>query len=329
MSPIPISPDGIRISLWIPPDPTDDDLSFVAQLGVDHVYTWFIDEEPDVDTLEALKDRCATHGLTLFNVGYLPLCKNDKIHLALPGRDEAIEKFRTFLRNLSAAGIYTTTFTWEAQGDTTSSKHVTGRGGAVWRSASVEALENLPLSHDREYSKEEIWENFKHFINAVMPVAEEVGVRLSLHPNDPPLPSLGGIPCLVHGIDDYRRAFEICESEYFGMELCVGCWLEGADTFGDVLAAIEEFVSRGRVFIAHFRNVTSPMPEFAECFVDEGYMDMHRVMQAFADAGYRGTLVPDHAHESKGCMSGRPGQAYVVGYMKALLERATGMRGTS
>jgi mannonate dehydratase len=320
MNKIPNLPEGIKISLRIPFDPTDEDLDFVAQLGVDHVYTWFKDEALSAEMIRALKKRCETHGLTLFNIGHLRLCKNDKIHLALPGRDEAIEGFCAYIRNLSAAGIYTTTFTWEAQGDTTSSKLVAGRGGAIWRSVSVDGLEQLPLSHGRVYNDEEIWENFSYFIKAVIPVAEEVGVRLSLHPNDPPIPVLGGIPCLVHGVEDYRRAFEICDSDYFGMEFCSGCWMEGSETFGDVFSAIEEFVSRGKIFIAHFRNVSAPLPEFQECFIDEGYMDMHRIMKAFVDAGYRGTLVPDHAGEVQGPMAGRPGEAFVVGYMKALLE---------
>jgi mannonate dehydratase len=321
MPTFPHLPDGIKISLRIPFDPTDDDLAFVAQLGVDHVYSWFKDETVTREMILALRKRCDAHGLTLFNVGNLRLCKNDKIHLALPGRDEAIQEFCDYLRDLSAAGIHTTTFTWEARGDTTSCELLPARGGAMWRSVDVGELEKMPLSHGRLYSEDEIWENFTYFINAVIPVAEEVGVRLSLHPNDPPIPVLCGVPSLIHNMDCYRRAFEICDSDYFGMEFCSGCWLEGADEFGDMFSAIEAFVSRGKVFIAHFRNVSSPLPQFQECFIDDGYMDMRRVMQAFVNAGFQGTMVPDHADEVKGCLNGRPGQAYVVGYMKALLER--------
>ena len=319
-------PDGIKFSVRIQPDATDSHLAFVRQIGVDHVFAWDNDDALALETLKALRARTAAHGLTLFNVGYLRLCKNDKIHLALPGRDEAIEEFCDYLHMLSEAGIYTTTFTWEVAGDTTSSPKEEARGGALCRAVNMAELEKAPLSHGRRYSEQEIWDNFAYFVNAVMPVAEQVGVRLALHPNDPPVPELGGVPCLVHNMDCYRRAFEICDSDYFGMEFCAGCWLEGAEKFGDMFDAIEYFVSRGKVFIAHFRNVSAPLPHFVESFIDDGYMDMHRVMQAFHDAGYRGTMVPDHADEMGGSMKGQSGQAFAIGYMHALLERASGGR---
>jgi mannonate dehydratase len=320
-------PDGIQLSVRVRPDASEEDLSFVEQIGIDHVFVWFKGETLDLETIKAFRARTAAHGLNLFNAGFLPLCKNPKIHLALPGRDEAIEAFCDYLRMLAEAEIYTTTFTWEVAGDTTSSPKEPARGGALCRAVDMATLDKAPLSHGRRYSEEELWANFTYFMNAVIPVAEEVGVRLALHPNDPPVPELGGVPCLIHNLAGYRKAFEICDSEYFGMEFCTGCWLEGADNFGDMFAAIEEFVRRGKVFIAHFRNVSAPLPHFVESFIDDGYMDMHRVMQAFQDAGYRGTLVPDHADEMGGSMTGQAGMAFVVGYMRALLERASGIRG--
>jgi mannonate dehydratase len=178
------------------------------------------------------------------------------------------------------------------------------------------------LTHGREYTEDEIWDNFSYFIREVIPVAEEAGVRLALHPNDPPVPSLGGIPCLIHSFEDYERAFEIADSPYLGMEFCVGCWLEGGEAFGDMFQAIRHFNSEGRIVIVNFRNVSSPLPRFTETFVDAGYMDMYPVMKAFVEVGYQGTMILDHTPKFSRSPSRDSERAYAIGYMRALLERA-------
>ena len=108
--------DGIKLSLRIPPDPTDEDLQYVCQLGINHVYTWQKEEKIDLNYLKNLRRKVESFGITLYNLGAAELGKNDKIHLALAGRDEAIERFSQFIRNLGDAGISTTTFTWEPAG---------------------------------------------------------------------------------------------------------------------------------------------------------------------------------------------------------------------
>jgi mannonate dehydratase len=316
-------PDGIRIATRIPAEPTDVDFQLASRLGVEYVYIWLNEDQLDVDTLTSIRTRAESHGLTLFNAASEGVCKNPKIHLALPGRDEAIEAFATFIRNLAAAGVHTTTFTWEPA-RVRSSESVVTRGGAIARAVNMDVLQQEPSSHEGDYSEDDIWRNFEYFIERIIPVAEEVGVRLALHPNDPPVPSIGGIPCLIHNMACHQRAFEICDSDYLGMEFCTGCWLEGGQNFGEIFEGIRHFVERGKVFIVHFRNVSSPLPHFAECFIDDGYMDMHKLMKAFHAAGYRGTIVPDHVpqmdynvHEDDVVAT-----AHAIGYMKALLEQA-------
>ena len=147
-------------------------------------------------------------------------------------------------------------------------------------------------------------------------------MRLALHPNDPPVPSLGGIPCLIHSFEDYKRAFEITDSPYLGMEFCVGCWLEGAEEFGDMFEAIPHFQNQGKIVIVNFRNVSSPLPHFVETFVDDGYADMYPVMKAFVEVDYQGTMILDHTPKFSRSPSRDPERAYAIGYMRALLERA-------
>jgi mannonate dehydratase len=312
----------IKLSMMIKPEPEADELAFARQLGLGHVYTWVPDELSNAEALIALKRRVADAGLTLYNVGNFNLGKSPLIHLGLPGRDEVIERYADFLRALSAAEIYTTTFTWEP--DRVWSSPRSESRGASARHVDLAEMTARPLTHEREYTLDELWDNFEYFIKAILPVCEETGVRLALHPNDPPTDQpLGGIPCLITSYERYNRAFEIAgDSPYLGMEFCTGCWLEGGDAFGNMLAAIREFVERGKIFIVHFRNVTAPLPVFTETFLDNGYMDMYQAMRIFVETGYDGTMILDHTPQFAGDYAQGGGTAYAIGYMRALIERA-------
>lgn len=321
-------PAGIKLGANIPPLATDEELRFLSQLGLEYCYTWLEDEQLNYDFIAGLRERAARYGLTLHNAGNLTLGKSAAIHLGLPERDRHIERFGDFLHTLSRAGVHTTTITWEPNGTLSTSPsdgvttafHGVARGGAPARMVDMAVMDKWGPSHGRVYRKEETWENFTYFAKRVVPVAEEAKVRISLHPNDPPVPMVGGIATLIENRDDYRRAFAIADSDFFGMEFCCGCWLEGGKGFGDILDGIAEFVAAGKVFIVHFRNVTGPLPCFTETFIDEGYQDMQAIMTAFVRAGYNGTLVMDHSPELIG---GRYAQtAYATGYLKALLHAA-------
>lgn len=311
----------LRLSLHISPDATDDELLFARQLGVECVFTWVRKEHMGITSLTRLHRKVQDAGLTLHNVGNLSVGKCDKIHLALPGRDEKIDAFRQFLRDLSSAGIHVTTLTWEPTGVWSSNERGQSRRASA-RRVEMEELSRRPLKYGRQYSETEIWDNFAYFMKQIIPVAEETGVRLALHPNDPPVPALGGVPCLIHSFKCYKRAFEIADSDALGMEFCTGCWLEGGDAFGDIEADLRWCSEQGRICIVHFRNVSAPLPDFTETFLDNGYKDMCRLMKILVETGYAGTVTLDHTPafvESAGLGSGT---AYAIGYMRALLERA-------
>ncbi len=310
----------MKFSMRIEPEAHTEELLFARQLGLHYVYTWVREDLWSYEALLALRHKVETAGLTLYNVGSYELGKSDKIHLALPGRDIEIEKFKAFLRNLGRAGIHTTTFTWEPTKVWSSDPGETR--GAISRRVDLTEMQRRPFTHGREYSEEEIWENFEYFIKQVLPVAEESDVRLALHPNDPPTESLGGIPCLIHSFEDYQRAFAIADSPYLGMEFCTGCWLEGGENFGDMFEAIRYFQAQKKIFIVHFRNVSAPLPYFVETFLDNGYMDMYQVMKVFCEIGYDGTMTLDHTPRFAPGFDKGSGTAYAIGYMRALLERA-------
>ncbi|MFC1526572.1 mannonate dehydratase, partial [Candidatus Latescibacterota bacterium] len=178
---------------------------------------------------------------------------------------------------------------------------------------------------EREYPAEEIWEHYTYFMDAALPVAEEAGVVLALHPDDPPLAMMNGVAKLFVDYDGYRRAEELAGgSSSWGVRLCVGTWLEGGDGMGkDTLGMIEDFGGRGKIHEVDFRNVSATMPHFVETFPDDGYMDMYQVMRALRVVGFSGPLVPDHIPQLAGDDGNRrAGTAYCIAYLRALIERA-------
>ena len=152
---------GIKLSIHISADPMDDELTFIQQLGVSHAYAWVPEAASDPASLIALREKVASFGITLFNVGCYELGKSPNIHLATPERDRDIERFKTFVRNLGEAGIHTTTFTWEPD-QVWSTEPSTVRGGAVARAVDMSVLEMQPYTHGRAYTKDEIWDNFAY-----------------------------------------------------------------------------------------------------------------------------------------------------------------------
>ncbi len=309
----------------ISPQADDDQLRFAQQLGVDCVYTWVKPEQRTVEFLLALRRRVESYGLRLYNVGNVNVGKSAQIHLALPGRDQVIAQFQDFVRVLGRAGIGVTTFTWEPTQVWSSEPGETR--GAKTRRVDLDEMRRRPFTHGRAYSTEEIWDNFTYFIRKMTPVCEAAGVRLALHPNDPPSPyPLGGIPCLIHSFEDYQRAFEIAGSPALGMEFCCGCWLEGGQEFGDLLGAIRTFVADDRILLVHFRNVSDTLPNFVETFVDNGYFDMYQIIKLFYEVGYRNTITLDHTPKFAGKYAAGGGTAYAIGYIRALMQRAQAER---
>ncbi|MEG2164753.1 MAG: mannonate dehydratase [Ruthenibacterium sp.] len=324
----------LKLSAQISMDSIEEDLCFYEQIGVHDCYTWVTPEQATHDRLSALKAQCAAHGITLYHVGIAAYGKSADIQLGLAKRDEHIQKFKAFLVLLGELDIHLTTITWEPNGalctltDGQCGRQLyapAARGGAMTRVCDWQILKEMPYTHGRFFSKEEMWENFTYFIKEVMPVAEKAGVRIALHPNDPPLQAAAGVSTLISSPADYERAFAIANSRFFGMELCIGCWLEGGCTsFGNVGQAIQKFVKDDKIFVVHFRNVSGVLPYFIETFIDDGYADMYAHMKELVQSGYHGMLSLDHAPNLVGV--GENAQkiscGYALGYIKGLWHSA-------
>jgi mannonate dehydratase len=287
--------------------------------------------------LQRLKDDLAAEGLELAALENFDPAHWYDVLLDGPRRDEQIAGLQRIVRDLGAVGIPVMGYNFSLAGVASRISGPFARGGAI--SVGVDGVDDTPIPQGMVWNMiydaaaapgvmasithDELWRRLERFLEEMLPVAEEAGVRLALHPNDPPSPEpLGGIPCLIHSFADYRRAFALAESHCLGMEFCCGCWLEGGAGFGDMLEGIRTFGADGRILIVHFRNVSAPLPRFVETFLDNGYMDMYRVMKTFYEVGYRGTMILDHSPRFAGPYATGAGAAYAIGYMRALMERA-------
>jgi mannonate dehydratase len=178
-----------------------------------------------------------------------------------------------------------------------------------------------PLSNGRVFSEDEIWDNYTYFIRQVAPVAEEMGVRIGIHPDDPPVPVLAGVPrCIFANFEGYKRAMEIANSPNVGICLCCGTWLEGGRrlTHKDPEEMIRYFGPE-KIWKIHFRNVSAPLPHFVETFMDNGYYDMDRIMKSLHEVRFDGIVILDHSPEMVGGLHSEI--AYGFAYMKALRNR--------
>lgn len=313
---------GITIGTRLSPNFTSEDLTFFKQLGVDFATIWTTSKDANYEYFLRTRQKLEDAGIRLLNVGNLDLHCDPTLVLGLPGRDEKIEQYKAYLVNLGKAGIHYTTYAHMANIKMMSyyqSGLATTRGGTKTRLFDMEVVQKLPLSHGRIFSDKDIWDSFIYFIRAVMPVAEKAKVRIGLHPDDPPVPSLGGVARIFRNFEAYQRAIQIASSDSFGLCFCIGTWAEGGQGMGkDVFEMIRYFGPRGSIFKVHFRNVDSPLPRFKETFVDNGYLDMHKVLKTLRENNFSSVMIPDHVPGEgfRGINS-----AYTIGYMRALLDR--------
>ena len=301
---------------------TDEILLFAKQLGVTDIQL----NTPDLPgeaqwefmDLLRLRTRCEEAGLTLASLENVPVRFYDKAMLGLPGRDEQIAHMQTTLRNMGAAGIPILGYHWMPNSVWRTSATTPGRGGAKVTSFDMSLVENAPLTHGRVYTAEEMWDAYAYYLSALLPVAEEAGVKLALHPDDPPVPSLGGIARIFASFEGFKRAMDTFDSPYHGLDFCHGCWSEMGP---GVLEAIRYFGPQGKILYVHFRDVQGCGPKFQECFLGEGNMNMFEVLKTLKAVGFDGFLLADHVpHIVDDSPWGHRSWAHAIGYIQAMVE---------
>ncbi len=322
----------MRVALGQFNELTHEKLTFAKQLGVSGIQmnTPLLPAENgywQYKDLQGIKERCNSYGLVLEALENVPLSFYDKAMLGLPGRDEQIENYQTTIRNMAKAGITTLGYHWMPNGVWRTPDSM-GRGGVRVTSFDMAEINSAPLVagikeikelEGQHISHESMWENYRYFIKAVLPVAEEVGLKLALHPDDPPVFELGGIARLFHSSEGFKKAMEdIAPSPNHGMEFCMGCFSEMGE---DVIEAVRYFGERGKIFYVHMRDVQGCMPKFKECFLGEGNFDVISVMRTLKDVGFSGFIIDDHVPQFIDDSDwNHRGHAHATGYILGVLE---------
>lgn len=275
-----------------------------------------------VDELVRMHERVAAFGLegTSASLGV-----SGNILMGRPGRDADIEKVQASIRTAGKAGLRVLTYSFTAlrASEGYYALDGEGRGGAHLRGFDFDRVRDLPPLPDvGTHSREEMWERLEYFLRAVVPVAEEAGVKLALHPNDPPVPEFRGVAQPVRSLADLKRQVEIVDSPANCLYLDTGVLTEMGE---DAAAAIRYFGERRRIGTVHFRNVMVDVPylRYVEGFLDEGDGDPAAWMEAFYASGYDGALDPDHTPGIHGDTADtHVGWAFAVGQMIALRNAA-------
>jgi mannonate dehydratase len=353
-------PPGIKIGTSAG-QATPENMLYLKQLGVTWVSLAPTQETANAEGFTKMREQWEAAGFKVYNIGSGvgpsgSLHNMPEVTLNLPGRDQKIEEYLNYIRYLGKAGIPYSTYAHMGNGIWRSGREVLPRGyaGSSCDLSSPNLRGNWagksytePLSHGRVFTKEEIWDNYTYFIKKVVPVAEEAGVRIGIHPDDPPQPMLAGVPrCIFSNFEGYKRALEIANSPNIGICLCCGSWLEGGKqlTGKDPEEMIRYFGAK-KIFKIHFRNVSAPLPHFTETMIDDGYYDMNKIMRALVDVKFEGIVIPDHVpglgsdpaaeggrggggagRGPGGGFRANPALAYLLGCMNSMLLAAQGKR---
>lgn len=314
----------VQLSLILPPKP-DYRWHLARQIGVtsavvhpleigDNKTNWTYDE------LKGLANWFEEVGIDLSVIeGSVPL--TDRVRLGLDGRDEDITEFKQFLRDCGSVGIPVVCYDWMAVVRWARTEvHTETRGGAYTTGYTDERMSDGPAVNVN-VTRDQLWEALEYFLTEVVPVAEEAGVKLGLHPADPPIDSVRGIPRLANSVEAYDRVLNIVDSEYNGVTFCQGNF---AAMGVDIPETIRHFGDR--INFAHFRDVEGEADNFVETWHDDGPTDMLAAMQAFEDVGFDGPMRPDHVPTMAGEDNSNPGyhtqgRLFAIGYMRGLLEQ--------
>ncbi len=312
----------MRITLVLTPL-SDENLRLASQVGVTDVVTRYPGLKED--ELLALRDRVGGFGLRLSVVeGYVPM---DRIKRGQPGRDQEIEDVNTLIRNMGRAEVPVLCYNFMAGSDwSRTSFSVPERGGALTSGFDVDLAEGLPIDDVGTIPAERMWDHLEYFLERVVPVAEEAGVQLALHPDDPPMSPLRGVTRIITDVAAFERVVSLVESPVNGICFCQGCFIEMGE---DVVATIRRLARH--IHYVHFRDVAGTVPRFRETFHDNGPTDMFAAMRAYREIGFEGPIRPDHVPRLEGESSGKPGytmlgRLWAVGYMKGLIDALDGGR---
>ncbi len=312
----------MKLGMMLPVKP-DLQWQLAAQLGVKYAVTKAAPElsglrDPsDFDALKTVRDRFAEAGFELYAL------EGDefdisRIKLGLPGRDEDLEKYRNMLRNMGKLGLKLLCYNFMAGvGWFRSRADLPERGGALTSGFDLAEINNdVPL----KITEEQLWENYAYFLRNVLPAAEEAGVRMGLHPDDPPVSPLFGYSRILTSAAAFRKAMALSSSPSHGITFCQASFRAMGE---NVFELIPEFGER--IFFLHFRDITGTRTKFRETFHDNGPTDMAELLKTAGEYAPDCLIRPDHTPRMAGETGGNTGYTilgnlFATGYIRGIMD---------
>lgn len=290
------------------------------------------DEIWSLEELISIKKDINNHGLELEAIENFDPSHWHDILLDGPKKKVQIENLKQLIRNVGKAGIPTFGYNFSLAGVSSRDIGPYARGGAVsvgmngsvdetpipngmvWNMIYDENALDGSLPH---IGHEELWKRLQYFLNEIIPVAEEAGVKMAAHPDDPPMPYVRNTPRLVYQPDLYQKLIDIKPSPSNNLEFCLGSIAEMTE--GDVYEATDIYSKQDKISYVHFRNIIGKVPNYKEVFVDEGDIDMVKILKILKKNNFQGVLIPDHTPQMTCDAPWYAGMAYTMGYMKAIM----------
>ncbi|MCX6609661.1 MAG: mannonate dehydratase [Acidobacteria bacterium] len=269
-----------------------------------------------------MREELQTSGLIFAGVESHPV-PAEKIKLGLPGRDQEIENYIAILHALAEIDVRLVCYNWMAGlGWYRTRLDAPERQGALVSEFSQADAEAQGPTHWGVIPEAQIWANLEYFLSAILPVAESLGIRMALHPDDPPISPLRGIGRILTSADAFRRVLALHPGPANGITFCQANFqLMGED----IAALAREWCAAGRLYFIHLRDVSGTRTHFRETFHDNGPTNLAAMLEVYLDANFHGPLRPDHAPTMEGESNHRPGygitgKVFAAGYIRGILD---------
>jgi mannonate dehydratase len=285
-----------------------------------------------LEELLALKKQIEDAGLIWEAIENLDPAHWSDVLLDGPKKQQQLEGLKTIIKRVGEAGIPIIGYNFSIAGV---AGRVTGpfaRGGAM--SVGMDGPLDAPIPNGMvwnmtydseappgylpETTPDQLWQRAADFLNECLPVAEQSGVRLAAHPDDPPLPTVRAQPRLVYRPELYQKLIDINRSPSNQLECCVGTLAEMPG--GDAYAAVDQYSAQGRIAYVHLRNVRGKVPHYRETHIDEGDLDVLRVIRILKNNNFSGVIIPDHAPQLSCDAPWHAGMAFAMGFLNACLK---------
>ena len=306
----------------------DEVLQTAAQYGIKNilVYGGPGSQHMRYQDYVTMRMRIESFGLHLAVIegGFSPSLDYHDVIFGGPRQDELIEDLLVQVRDMGRAGIPIYGYNWMPNSWGRAQPTII-RGGAMGTGYQYDwENDRRPSTFGKDMDEETMWDALEYWIQAVTPVAEEVGLRCGIHPEEPPVAQRGGVPGLFRSFDAFKRLVSIVDSDYNAIEFCQGTFSEMPGE--DIYEMIDYFGSRNKILYVHFRNVSGKAPAFNEEFINTGYVDMKRAMRTYRDTGFTGNFIDDHCPlmvddaDFPGNLGGYRSRLFAQGYIAGVIE---------